>query len=248
MTLTEHVTELRNRMMWLVAAFLVITVLSYFVAENIFDFLVSPLATILENSSSSHRLIYTNLVEAFVTKIKIALFAGIVLTFPVFAWHLYGFIAPGLFKRERKAMLPYLLFCPILFVFGAGLVYYYIMPMAWGFFLSFENDLSSTIPVVLEAKISEYISLTISLIIAFGVAFQLPLVLILLVHVGLLKVEKLVSFRRYAIVLIFLLAAILTPPDILSQVALAIPLVLLYEISIIICKRLKPKLKRKKNA
>lgn len=248
MTFTEHIAELKSRMIWLVAAFFVITIVSYLYADTIFDFLVQPLAMALESHSVSHKLIYTGLAEAFITKLKVAIFTGVLFTFPVFAWHLYRFIAPGLFKRERKAMIPYLLCGPLLFLFGAMLVYYYVMPTAWAFFLSFEEDLSSSLPVVLEAKISEYISLTISLIIAFGAAFQLPLVLVLLVHVGMLEVEKLESFRRYAIVLIFILAAVLTPPDVLSQIALAMPLILLYEISILICKRMKPRLKRKKNA
>jgi sec-independent protein translocase protein TatC len=212
--------------------------ISYLFADRIFQFLLNPLTEVMAAQNLSRNLIYTSLTEAFITKLKLAIFTGVFFSAPIVAWQIYRFIAPGLFKRERMAFIPYLVFSPILFFTGAFLVYAYIMPLAWSFFISFESDLSVGMPLILEAKISEYISLVISLIIAFGAAFQLPLVLVLLVHVGFLKVEKLVSFRRYAIVLIFLVAAIITPPDVLSQVALAVPLVLLYEISILICKRI----------
>jgi sec-independent protein translocase protein TatC len=238
MTLNEHLRELKIRLIISICIMFVAVCINYVYADKVFQFLLAPLAEVLAAQNISRNLIYTGLTEAFITKIKIAIFTGVFFSAPIVAWQIYRFIAPGLFKRERMAFIPYLIFSPILFFTGAFLVYAYIMPLAWGFFISFEGDLSATMPLILEAKISEYISLVIGLIIAFGAAFQLPLVLILLVHVGFLKVEKLVAFRRYAIVLIFLVAAIITPPDVLSQVALAVPLVLLYEISILICKRI----------
>lgn len=239
MTLHEHLRELKIRLSISLAIMMVAIIISYLYADKVFELLVQPLAETLKNLGTERKLIYTNLTEAFLTKVKLAIFTGLLLTFPIIAWQIYRFIAPGLFKRERRAFIPYLIFSPILFFAGAFLVYAYIMPMAWAFFLSFETELSSSIPLVLEAKISEYISLVITLIIAFGAAFQLPLVLILLVHTGLIKVERLIAFRKFAIVLIFLVAAIITPPDVISQIALAIPLILLYEISILICRRIK---------
>ncbi|MDF3047665.1 MAG: tatC [Candidatus Midichloriaceae bacterium] len=238
MTLNEHLKELKTRLIISICIMFVAICISYLFADRIFQFLLNPLTEVMAAQNLSRNLIYTSLTEAFITKLKLAIFTGVFFSAPIVAWQIYRFIAPGLFKRERMAFIPYLVFSPILFFTGAFLVYAYIMPLAWSFFISFESDLSVGMPLILEAKISEYISLVISLIIAFGAAFQLPLVLVLLVHVGFLKVEKLVSFRRYAIVLIFLVAAIITPPDVLSQVALAVPLVLLYEISILICKRI----------
>lgn len=238
MTLNEHLRELKIRLIISLIMMLISVAVSYIYADKVFELLINPLAEALNSQGIERKLIYTNLTEAFLTKVKLAIFTGLLLTFPIIAWQLYRFIAPGLFKRERMAFIPYLIFSPLLFFAGAFLVYAYIMPLAWSFFLSFETELSTSLPLVLEAKISEYISLVITLIIAFGAAFQLPLVLVLLVHTGLVKVEKLIAFRRYAIVLIFLVAAIITPPDVLSQIALAIPLMLLYEISILICKRI----------
>ncbi len=239
MTLHEHLHELKIRLSISLVIMLAAIVVSYLYADVVFGLLVEPLSDALKYEGISRKLIYTGLAEAFLTKVKLAIFTGILLTFPIIAWQLYRFLAPGLFRRERRAFIPYLIFSPLLFFAGAFLVYAYIMPLAWSFFLSFESELSTSLPLVFEARISEYISIVITMIIAFGVAFQLPLVLILLVQVGLIEVERLIAFRRYAIVLIFLLAAIITPPDVLSQVALALPLVLLYEISILICKRLK---------
>jgi sec-independent protein translocase protein TatC len=238
MTLHEHLRELKVRLSISVIIMLVAIAVSYLYADKIFGILIEPLSQALKAENISRKLIYTGLAEAFVTKVRIAVFTGITLTLPIIAWQLYRFLAPGLFRREKRAFIPYLIFSPLLFFAGAFLVYYYVMPLAWKFFLSFEADLSTSLPVVLEARISEYISITISLIIAFGITFQLPLILILLVQIGFIEVSKLIAFRRYAIVLIFLLAAILTPPDVLSQVVLAVPLILLYEISILICKRI----------
>lgn len=219
-------------------AFLFCSCLSYLYAESIYNYLTLPLAE--ASGEKTHKFIFTGLTEAFFTYIKLALFAGFILAFPVIASQLYFFVAPGLYKKERMVLLPYLFASPILFLVGAMLVYFYVMPLAWKFFIGFETiGSSSKMPMVLEARISEYLSLVISLIVGFGLAFQMPIILILLAQVGFIKGSWLAEKRRFAVVVIFIVAAILTPPDVISQIALAIPLLLLYEISIIICKRIE---------
>ena len=180
------------------------------------------------------RLIYTGLTEAFVTYIKLALWAGCVLAFPVIAVQIWIFAAPGLYKNERRAFLPFLVATPVLFLAGASMAYYFVFPLAWKFFLSFETPAApGSLPIQLEARVSEYLSLSMTVIFAFGLAFELPVILVLLTRVGLLSAAKLAGFRRYAIVLIFIAAAILTPPDVFSQLSLALPMMLLYELSIL---------------
>ncbi len=235
-----HLAELRKRLLIAVIAYLFAIVFCYIFASDIYSFLVKPLADIYKEAGVERRLIFTGLTEAFFSHIRVSLLAGFVLSFPVIAWQIYFFIAPGLFRHEKKVIIPYIFMSPVLFIIGAALAYYYIIPLAWKFFIGFEtySTTVSSLPIVLEARVSEYLSLVISLITAFGISFQLPLILILLTHVGFINADLLSKGRRYAIVLIFLLAAILTPPDVVSQVLLAIPLLLLYEISILICKRI----------
>lgn len=232
----EHLVELRQRLMVAVAGWLVTTVLCYLFAENIYGYLVRPLAVSMAGEEG-RRLIYTGLTEAFFTYIKVALFAGFILSFPLSAFQLYRFVAPGLYMRERRIFLPFLIASPVLFLAGAALVYYFIFPLAWQFFLGFETSAEQTgLPVMLEARVSEYLSLVMQLIIAFGMAFQLPILLMLLSKAGMVTAEGLAKRRRYAIVIIVAVAAIITPPDVLTQIALAIPLLLLYEFSIIMCR------------
>jgi sec-independent protein translocase protein TatC len=234
-----HLKELKNRVLVCFASIIIATTIAYFYAQQIYEFLAQPLVEIYGNNSS-RKLIFTGLTEAFFTYLKIAFFTGFFISFPIIAHQLYYFIAPALYKNEKKIILPYLIAAPTLFLIGALLAYYYIMPLAWQFFISFEiSGNNNTLPIILEARISEYLNLSISLIIAFGIAFQLPVILILLTHLGLSSGTWLASKRRHAIVLIFLAAAILTPPDVISQIALAIPLILLYEISILICKQIE---------
>lgn len=231
--LIVHLIELKRRTIRAVLVWMLATGLCYGVAADIYQFLLVPLNTAL-GADSGHKLIATSLTEPFITYIHIAVYGGLFLSFPYLATEIYLFIAPGLYKQERRALLPYLVAAPILFITGAALAYYFVMPKAWKFFVSFEiPGGAGTLPLMVEAKVSEYLSLVMQLVFAFGLAFQLPVLLTLLVRVGLLKTDTLVKGRRYAVVILLTVAAFITPPDILSQILLFIPLYALYEVSII---------------
>ena len=231
---TSHFIELRSRLVKSLIFIFVIFVVSYTFAEQIYTFLVDPYANAVKDDQVSRRLIFTALHETFITYLKVAFFAAIFLGSPVLLIQIYKFIAPGLCKNEKKALLPYLISTPILFMMGGLLVYYLVMPLAIKFFLSFETiGTNSSLPIQLEAKVNEYLSLIMRLIFAFGISFQLPILLNLLARVGIVNSNYLKKTRRYVVVIIFTLAAILTPPDPITQVGLAIPLLLLYELSII---------------
>jgi sec-independent protein translocase protein TatC len=229
--LLDHLIELRGRLLRCVVYFVIAFAVSFSQAGKIFDFLVQPL---VDASGDGARLIYTKLYEAFFTEIRVAAFAGICIAFPLIANELWRFVAPGLYKREQKALLPFLLATPVLFTCGAALAYYGVMPAAFRFFLSFQQ-MGGQGGINREAlpAMGEYLDLVMSLILAFGVAFLLPVLLMLLERAGIIKRTQLIAGRRYAVVAAFVAAAVLTPPDLWSQVALAIPLMLLYEISII---------------
>ncbi len=229
--LLAHLLELRKRLIYSLLAVVVGFIISYFFAAQIYEFLVRPLAAATEGEH--RRLIYTGLTEAFITYIKLALWGGCLLAFPVIATQIWMFAAPGLYKNERRAFLPFLVATPVFFMTGAAMAYYLVFPLAWKFFLSFEMPGGNgSLPIQLEARVSEYLSLSMTVIFAFGLAFELPVILVLLTRVGVLTSAQLAKFRRYAIVLIFIAAAILTPPDVFSQLSLAIPLMALYEMSI----------------
>ena len=234
---TSHFVELRSRLLNSLIFIFVIFIFSYIFAEHIYNFLVEPYASAVRDEQNSRRLIFTALHETFITYIKVAFFAAIFLGSPVLLIQIYKFIAPGLYQNEKKAILPYLISTPILFLLGGLLVYYLVMPLAIKFFLSFESIGSkTTLPIQLEAKVNEYLSLIMRLIFAFGLSFQLPILLNLLARIGVVNSEYLKKRRRYVIVIIFAIAAILTPPDPITQVGLAIPLLLLYELSILTVK------------
>ena len=233
MPLLDHLIELRNRLMYACGAILIGFLGCYFFADEIYNFLVAPLADIYQGQTG-RRMIYTGLTEAFFTYLKVAFWAGAFLTFPFVAAQLWLFIAPGLYRKEKQAFLPFLIATPILFFMGGAMVYYVIFPLAWRFFVSFETPGGpGTLPIELEARVSEYLSLVMKLIFAFGLAFQLPVALTLMGRVGLITAEQLSRNRKFAIVGIFAVAAIITPPDVISQIGLGVPIILLYEISII---------------
>ena len=231
--LMDHIIELRNRLMYSVAALVVAFIGCYLVAEHIYAFLMQPLVAAL-GDQEGRRMIFTALHEAFFTYIKVAFWAACFVSFPVVASQIYMFVAPGLYKNEKRAFLPFLVVTPFLFFAGGAMVYYLIMPLAWEFLLTQGDDLSSQdLPVEEDPRVAEYLSLVMRLILAFGVSFQLPVALTLLARVGLVTVGGLRRWRKYAVVITFAVAAIITPPDLISQIALGIPILLLYELSIL---------------
>ena len=241
MTIIEHLTELRNRIFVIFAAFLVLFVACFTrpfgsdtanIAEIVYRFLQAPLADILLERGG--RMIFTGLHEGFFTQVKVAFFTALCITFPLMLIQIWKFVAPALYRNEKTAFAPFLAATPILFALGAAMVYYLVIPLAWQFFVSFENiGGEGALPIEVEPRISEYLTLVMRLMFAFGLSFELPVVLLLLVRAGLLTADSLASKRKYAILFAFIAAAILTPPDVISQVLLAVPVILLYEISII---------------
>lgn len=232
----QHLMELKRRMIVSLLAFVVATIIAYQFAPQIYGFLVQPLADAFSNPDH-RRMIFTGLTEAFIAYLKLAVFAGFFLSFPIIAAQLYLFLAPGLYKGERHALIPYLVAAPALFFIGAAFAYYGIFPAAWHFFLSFESPAGeSALPIQLETRVADYLSLVMHLIIAFGISFQLPVILVMLVRAGMITQQTLKRGRRYAIVGIVTVAAFITPPDVFSQIALSVPLYLLYELSILLCR------------
>ena len=240
-TISEHLLELRSRIIKSLIFFLLAFIISYINADKIYDFLLQPYVKALGSDGvANKRLIFTALQETFVTYLKLSFFSALFFSFPIFLIQIWKFIAPGLYSNEKKAILPFMIATPVLFLLGAFLAYQFIMPLAIKFFLSFESLTSQTsMPIQLEAKVSEYLSLIMIFMIAFGLSFELPVLLILLATVGFIDSKYLSERRRYIIVIIFIVAAIITPPDPISQIGLAIPLMLLYEISILIIKYLE---------
>lgn len=242
-SILSHLYELKLRIIYALVFFLFCFALSYFYAEELYKFLLAPLTDNWVNSQK--HMIYTNLTEIFFSYLSLAYYMALFLAIPFFACQIYIFIAPGLYKNEKKAFIPFLIFSPILFALGVIFVYYIILPLAWKFFLSFEAHNIGSLPVKLEAKVSEYLALVINMMLSFGIAFQMPIILALLAKLGIITEQNLREKRRFAIVLIFILAAALTPPDAISQIGLAIPMLILYELSIFACKKIS---KDKKNA
>jgi len=242
----HHLTELRSRIIKSFIYIFIFFVISYTFAEYIYSFLVHPYAEAVKDDDINRRLIFTALQETFITYLKVGFFSAIFFGSPFILIQLWKFIAPGLYKNEKKALLPYLVATPILFLLGGMLVYYLVMPLAIKFFLSFETTANiNGLPIQLEAKVNEYLSLIMRLIFAFGISFQLPVLLSLLARVGFIDSIYLKKRRKYVIVIIFAVAALLTPPDPITQIGLGIPLLILYELSILSVKIIE---KKKDNA
>jgi sec-independent protein translocase protein TatC len=234
--LVSHLIELRKRLVRIVVFFLIVFGMSAYVSEDIFQFLARPLADLLSDQEN-RRLIYTALTEAFMTYLKVALFAAFFITLPYMMTQIWRFIAPALFAKEKKAFLPFLAATPLLFLLGASFAYYIIIPNAWAFFLSFEAPgATGQLPIQLEAKVGEYLSLVMQLLLAFGFSFQLPIALVLFVKAGLISLQTLQKNRKYAFLILMIAAAFLTPPDVVSMLGLGIPLYILYELAIIFSK------------
>ena len=243
--LIEHLMELRTRLIWSLGAFFVAFLCCFAVAKHLFNLLVIPykwavLWAGLDVAKSS--LIYTAPQEFFFTQIKVAMFGAMVISFPVVASQLYKFVAPGLYKNERAAFLPFLIASPLLFLLGGALVYFFFTPMVMWFFLAMQQlPEDGEVAISLMPKVSEYLSLIMTLVLSFGLVFQLPVVTTLLARVGLLTSDWLREKRKFAIVAAFIVAAVLTPPDPMSQIGLALPAILLYEVSIYMARLVEKK-------
>ncbi len=237
-----HLTELRSRLIKSFLFLIFLFIICYIFSSEIYRFLVQPYTDAVLSENLNRRLIFTALHEAFLTYLKVAFFAAFFISSPFFLTQLWKFIAPGLYKNEKKTLLPYLVATPILFILGGCIVYYLIMPLAIKFFLGFETVAEpGVIAIQLEAKVNEYLSLVMRLIFAFGISFQLPVILSLLARIGIINSEYLRKRRKFFVVIIFSMAAILTPPDPITQIGLALPLLLLYELSIFTVKFIEKK-------
>jgi sec-independent protein translocase protein TatC len=225
--LLDHLTELRRRLLWSIVVLVLLFVVSFFFAEQIFGFLLQPLL-----AAGQGRLIFTDVFEAFFVEVKVALFAALMLGFPFFAIQIWKFVAPGLYSQEKKALLPFLLATPVFFTAGAAFAYYIAMPVALRFLLGFEGEVGGVQRDALPG-VGNYLSFSTRFLFAFGVAFLLPILLMILERAGLVTRQQLIKGRRYAIVGVFVIGAILTPPDVISQFMLAIPLYALYECAIV---------------
>lgn len=227
MPLIDHLIELRTRLLWSFGALAIAFGVCFYFAKQIFAVLVQPLL-----AAGQGKIIYTDIFEAFFVEVKVGLFAAIMVAFPVFATQLWRFIAPGLYRNEKHAFLPFLLMTPVLFGLGASMAYFVAMPVALSFLLGFQGDVGGVTQEALPG-VGNYLSFVTTFIFGFGVAFLLPVLLLLLERAGIVTRQQLQSGRRYAIVGAFAIAAVLTPPDVVSQLLLAIPLCLLYEFAII---------------
>ena len=240
MSLMDHLMELRNRIVISIIVFFVLFLAclikigdpSSSISDHVYIFLQKPLADLLAERGG--RMIFTGLHEGFFTQIKVAFFTSISVALPIILIQVWKFVAPGLYKKEKNALLPFIIATPFLFILGAAMVYYLVIPLAWKFFLSFEVlPGQGNLPIEVEPRISEYLSLVMRLMFAFGLSFELPIILLLMIKANIITPDWLAERRKYAILIAFIASAILTPPDVISQIMLATPIILLYEISIL---------------
>lgn len=242
--LIEHLTELRSRLIRSVVAFAICMILAFTVATDIFNFLANPIVEMLKENGQAPDLIFTGLQQGFMVNIRISLFGGFIVSFPYISFQLWKFVAPGLYKDEKSAFLPFLLASPILFLLGSAFAFYIVMPLAFDFFLGFQQEneeISDLVGITYLGTINEYLGLTMKFIIAFGLCFQLPVLLTLMGKAGLVSSEVLARSRKYAVVGILVLAAVVTPPDVITQIILFTVVYALYEVSVILVKWVEKK-------
>lgn len=245
--LVEHLAELRTRILYSMGAFVLCFLIGYLVWKPIFNFLSQPMCAVLTDRGQACQLVLIKMQEGFFVAIKIAMWGGFAMAFPIIAYQLWRFVAPGLYRQEKAAFLPFLVASPVMFLIGGGFAYYIILPFAFDFFLTFQDSIGAAseagtlgaVPagVVFQGSMEAYLSLTMSFVMAFGLCFQLPVLLTLLGRAGLITARGLAGMRKYAVVLILIVAAIVTPPDALSQIILFCAIYPLYEISILIVRR-----------
>lgn len=232
----HHIHELKSRLFRFMGVFLCLFCLCFYFSETLFTWLARPLEDLLKYHNLPIEVIYTHLTEAFGVYVQVAFFGTLMLSFPYLEWHIWCFTAPGLLPKEKKSLPFFLWACPLLFIMGAGLCYYYVLPHVLAFFIQFSTDATSSITIRLMAQMEGYLSLVMKFIFTFGLCFQLPLIMLLLAHLGIGSASFYTQKRRFVIVGIFIGAAFLTPPDVLSQLMLALPLWGLYELAIIVIK------------
>ena len=250
--IVEHLTELRTRLIKSAFVFIVGIILCFSIANHIFNFLAKPIVDILKTNGQEPDLIFTGLQQGFMVNIQISLFGGFILAFPFIGFQLWKFVAPGLYRSEKGAFLPFLIASPLLFLIGASFAFYVVMPLAFDFFLGFQQESSEAIAqavgITYLGTINEYLGLTMKFIIAFGLCFQLPVLLTLMGKAGLVSSSSLAKFRKYAVVAILLVAAIVTPPDVITQIILFSVVYTLYEVSILMVKLVESKRDRQSEA
>ena len=241
--LIEHLTELRSRLIWSLLAFIICVIAVFPFSDTVFSFLANPIADLLSKQDKPPELIFTGMQQGFMVNVKISMFGGFIVAFPFIGFQLWKFVAPGLYKKEKMAFLPFLISSPILLLIGAAFAYFVVLPIAFNFFLSFQNsaDVNDLVGITYLGTINEYLSLTMKFILAFGICFQLPVLLTLLGKVGLVSSQFLSSFRKYAIVSILIVSAFVTPPDVITQLILFSVVYSLYELSILLVKLVENK-------